>query len=121
MPKTGRERKAKRRARQQAERQLVRAVGDHWAADTPADEKRNLYLVRRAMRWRTDVGGERFDPIDSKQLSLNDIAVLVSRRCMLSQSSDVQLVAVRVVIAMEAQNQKDEQARVAALWHKRGQ
>lgn len=149
MPKSGQERKARRRARQAAEAarvsqqapggaadvgsvkaspppsgsredlqeaydaaeaDLVAAAGDHWAAGgNEVTERANQRLVRRSLRWLTDGDGESFDNRPTKKLPHKEVALLQTRRAMLSKDLQTAVgLGVRTLIALERQNQVDD-------------
>jgi len=104
--KPGKIRKAKRRARKQAESELVQQAGSHW--ETGSD-KENAKLLSRAMRWRLNRKTnfeEQSKNVES--MGTKDIAIMVARRLLLSMDPDVMLSAMTNIIKMEAQNQADD-------------
>ena len=104
MPKSGKERRAKRKTRQQVEAQLP----DHWVPTSKTEERENNTLIRQAIRWNTDATQKDFQSHPS-DLKAKDIALLITRRNMLSADPQISNAAVRNLISMEQQNQKDEQ------------
>lgn len=149
MPKTGAERKARRRARQaeeaarasqqapggasdvgsvkasplqpgsredlqeaydQAEADLIAAGGEHWAAGgNEVVERANQRLVRRSLRWLTDGDGASFDGRSTKELQHKELALLQTRRAMLSKDLQTAVgLGVGTLIKLERQNQVDE-------------
>lgn len=107
MAKSGRQRKSKRKARQKAEKQLPEV----WRPSSEEEAKQNNALVKRYARWNTDAV-ERDDldmsELDFRALPAKTIAMLVTRRNMLSFDPNVSNAAVRNLLTMEHQNQQDE-------------
>lgn len=104
--KSGKERKAKRKVKQELEAQLP-AV---WQATTEQEERQNNAIIKQSLRWKTDATREQLgENNQNKTRTSRDIAILVTRRLMLSADAEVSLNAVKNLIAMEAQNQKDDQ------------
>lgn len=126
--KPGGERKRRRRARKDAEAAgttppgpdtfeaaeaaVVAAGGPHWAlpkhgggklTSQAADNK----LIGQSLRWATNATAEDFAQVKPEGISAKRLAVLVSRRNMLSQDPHIANQAVGNVIRMESQNQRD--------------
>lgn len=93
-----------------AEADLVAAAGDHWAAGgNEVTERANQRLVRRSLRWLTDGDGESFDGRPTKKLPHKEVALLQTRRAMLSEDLQTAVgLGVRTLIALERQNQVDD-------------
>lgn len=107
MPKSGKERKAKRRAKQQVEALLP----SHWVPANKKEEQENNQLIKQALRWKTNMlGGNElsFTKEDADKLNTLDLAVLISRRNLLSADPKISNIAAKNIIAMEAQNQRDQ-------------
>lgn len=106
MAKSGRERKAKRRAKQMAEAELQKLT-DRWGGDM-SDQR----LISRAVkeRWFTEADGEAVLKIleQPRNAKVKELAIAVVRNGLLSHDGRTAQAAVRNLIAMEAQNQKDE-------------
>jgi len=116
MAKSGRERRAKRKLRKMLEKQVKEKLGDHWVAETPKEQKEQNAIVRQVVRtairrWPTDGSADGFDVKDLRSLPARDVALIITHRNMLSPEPMVSNAAVRNLIAMEAQNQKDEFAK----------
>jgi len=86
--KSGRERRAKRKAREWINRWLVETAGSHWDAKERKDEVKDNALVRKVL----DSGG-------SEDLPASEIARLVIIRSMLSGDRR---------LALESQKRKRE-------------
>lgn len=111
MPKSGRERKAKRRMRERTEAELVETAGAHWSSDGSRElqnERENQALIKKALRWQTEVTKKSFVEIDPASVTAKELAVQVTVRGMLSADETVSQSAVRNLIAMERQNQADQ-------------
>lgn len=111
MPKSGIERKAKRRARQRVEAELTETAGAHWSSDGSRElqnERENQALIKKALRWQTEVTKKSFAEIDPAEITAKELAVQVTVRGMLSADEEVSQSAVRNLIAMERQNQADQ-------------
>jgi hypothetical protein len=111
MPKSGRERKAKRGARQRVEAELTKTAGEHWSSDGSRElqnERENQALIKKALRWQTEVTKKSFAEIDPASITAKELAVQVTVRGMLSKDEAVTQSAVRNLIAMERQNQADQ-------------
>lgn len=108
MPKSGKERKAKRRAKQQVEALLP----SHWVPANKREEQENNQLIKQALRWKTNMLGgceeEVFNKEVTDKLTTLDLALLVTRRNLLSQDPKISNIAAKNIIAMEAQNQRDQ-------------
>ncbi len=107
--KTGAQRKAKRRARQEAEAELVESYGDHWEGDGNAE------LVAQSLRWNTTCTADSQGPktrANLRAMKARELAALVTRRNLLATSQRVANAAVKNLLAMESQNQKDELALI---------
>jgi ribosomal protein L32 len=110
--KTGKQRKAKRRAKKVAEAELISKHGEVWGTGHVYEEKRNNKLVKQSLRWDTEKTHRELETVlDPKELKAKEIAVLVTQRNMLSQDPAVSNAAVRNLVSMEGQNQKDDQGR----------
>lgn len=134
MKKTGKQRKTKRKAKVNADKEVIAVAGEHWLPSGPREEKVSNSLIRKSLRWNTESGQdilsrlleveqEKDNPdltdverkalhkkqIDLvKQLKARDIAIAVTSRNMLSSNPLVVNLAVSNLIRMEAQNQADE-------------
>lgn len=108
MTKSRHARESKRRARKQADNRLAE-LGEHWAGAGGRPDQR---LIARAIhsRWLTDLSGEECRAIQGghEQATSKEIAARCIRSGLLSGDSKLEMLAVRNLIAMEAQNQKDE-------------
>jgi hypothetical protein len=92
-----------------AETELRTKAGDHWASRPGGKgEAENARLVRMSKRWQTEANAETFDAADPKKLTAKDIAVLVTRRGMLSADARIVPIHVGNAIRMESQNQRDD-------------
>lgn len=102
--KSGRERKAKRKARQQAEK----ALPQHWQPSSEKEAKQNLALIKESLRWNTDLRLTDLpnEPIQNR--SLKTIALQTLRRNLLSPDPKVANAALNVLATLEGQNQKDQ-------------
>ncbi len=103
-PKSGRERKAKRGARKKTEKELP----VHWQPQTEKEAQQNNKLVAQALRWNTEATHSDFDKVKPQDLSAKALALLITRRNMLSPDSKVANTAITNLIAMEKQNQADQ-------------
>lgn len=103
-PKSGKDRRAKRKTREKTEQKLPSV----WHAQSEKEERANNKLIAQSLRWKTDSTRQSFEGTNPNELSAKEIAILVTRRNMLSRDPEVSAVAVRNLIAMEMQNQKDE-------------
>ncbi|MBA3483149.1 MAG: hypothetical protein H0T51_15180 [Pirellulales bacterium] len=92
-----------------AEAELTAQAGQHWesAGDGNAQRIDNA-LVRRMLRWHTDATSTDYDGQSPAKLTAKEIAILVTRRNMLSPEASHSNAAVRNLGLMEAQNQRDE-------------
>lgn len=104
MPKSGRERKEKRSERKSLERQLP----THWRPDNEQQAQQNNLLVKEVIqRWRTTTTGNDVKGIHTRDMTARELAILVTRRNMLSPDPKVANTAVANLISMEKQNQLD--------------
>jgi len=113
VPKSGRQRKTKRRAKEKAEARLVNLLnGDDYYQE---DHEENA-LVRHSVRWNTEELGRYADKLNLKQLreevnngklSAKTIAMIVTRRAMVCSDEKISVSAVKNLLSMEGQNQKD--------------
>ena len=103
-PKSGRERKAKRGARKKTEKELP----THWQPQTEKEAQQNNKLVAQALRWNTEATHSDFAKSNPQDLSAKALALLITRRNMLSPDSKVANTAITNLIAMEKQNQADQ-------------
>lgn len=133
MKKTGRERKAKRKAKVVATANVKAIAGDHWLADNERHEIVNNAMIRNSLRWNTEstqdlreklfaIEQKKLDCVDpeeakqlyreeleiTKKLRAKDIAIAVTTRNMLSPNPTVSNLAVSNLIRMEKQNQDDD-------------
>lgn len=93
----------------QAEGELVAHAGPHWEAAGDGNALRiDNALVRRTLRWNADATAGDFEGKDPQALTAKEIALLVTRRNMLSPEAKHSNAAVRNLVAMEAQNQRDD-------------
>ncbi len=108
MPKkwkgAGQTRKKKRSARKDTEKQLP----DHWRPEDEREAQQNNKLVAQALRWNTEATHSDFDKVKPQDLSAKALALLITRRNMLSPDSKVANTAITNLIAMEKQNQADQ-------------
>lgn len=104
MPKSGRERKQKRSARKAVERQMPA----HWVPENEREAQANNRLIRESLRWKTDATNKDFSGQDPQELTARELAILITRRNMLSPDGKVANSAVTNLIAMERQNQSDQ-------------
>jgi len=111
MAKPGKERRRRRGVKQKAramtETEIVEQAGDHWGRG----EHENNALVRRSLRWNTPATGSELKSIDTEQmnsLTARELAILITRSNMLHTEKKISNVAVRNLIMMEGQNQRDE-------------
>ena len=110
-PKTGRERKQKRKARQKADR----ALPVHWQSeDNRKKEREGNAFVRKYLRWQTeskptDFQNEDGTTKDPQKMTAKELAMVVTMRNMLSSDSQTAQAAVKNLLQMEQQNQKDQQ------------
>jgi len=110
--KSGRGRRKTRKLRRLLEQKLVQALGDHWKAETPKEQAQQNAIVRRIIkRWKTDQVEQNLTMEDLRSMSPREVALIVTHRNMLSPEPMVSNAAVRNLIAMEAQNQRDEFAK----------
>lgn len=91
---------------------MVRFAGEHWATGGKGEmEARNQRLIHRSLRWLTDGDGESFEGRPIKKLPHKELALLQTRRAMLSPDVKVAVgLGVRTLIAIERQNQTDDLA-----------
>jgi hypothetical protein len=117
MKNAGRTRKSRRKARRReyrnANRRLSQSHGDHWVSTTAKQERSDAALVKMALRWNTDFDGSDENrladhPEELKKASAKDIALMVTRRNLASDNPKVANDAAKILVAMEAQNQKDD-------------
>lgn len=106
-PKSGKERRAKRNARKQTEKQLP----EHWVPTTKREEQENNRLIQQSTRWNTEATRQSFSNRKPSELTAKELALLVTRRNMLSPDPEVSVKAVKNLILMEQQNQKDDQPK----------
>ena len=108
MPKkwkgAGQTRKKKRSARKDTEKQLP----DHWRPEDEREAQQNNKLVAQVIRWNTEATRKDFDKVNPQDLSAKALALLITRRNMLSTDSKVANTAITNLIAMEKQNQADQ-------------
>lgn len=95
-----------------AEAELVAAAGDHWATDgSRRMMRRDQQLVHRSIRWLTDATDRTFEGRDPRDLTAREIAILKTRVTMLDKDPKISVgLGVRTLIALEAQNQRDDLA-----------
>lgn len=123
MPKPGRLRKQKRRARKiaeaeaaqgdaqrraalQVEADLATATGgDHWGQGTSVSD---AGLVRQSLRWSTDETQADIDATEPEAKSDRDVATMVTRLGMLRGNLRTSAAHVSNLIRMEGQNQRDD-------------
>ena len=107
-PKTGRERKTRRRAKK-AETVAIETNAHnmgHWDGGT-----RDQLLLGRALkkRWFTDATAEQVRQLlESKAMTIREMAIGIIRRGMLNEDPAVMQKAVTNLLRMEEQNQRDE-------------
>lgn len=105
MPKQGAQRKAKRGARQAVEK----AMPELWRPTSEVEARHNQSLVAQSLRWNTGRSPERpTSKADLAAMGAKEIALLVTRRNMLSPDPKISNAAVSNLIRMEQQNQADE-------------
>lgn len=97
-------------ARAAAEAELVEAAGTHWhTGGNEVAERANQRLVHRSLRWLTDGDGESFEGRPTKKMSHKELALLQTRRAISSPDLKTAIgLGVRTLIALEAQNQRDD-------------
>jgi hypothetical protein len=90
----------------------VAAAGDHWATDGSRRMlRRDQQLVHRSVRWLTDATDRTFEGRDPRELTAREIAILKTRVTMLDKDPKISVgLGVRTLIALEAQNQRDDLA-----------
>lgn len=94
-----------------AESQLTQAAGDHWASRPGGKgEPENARLVRQAARWNTAATSDTFAHAEPGKLTARDVAVMVTRRGMLTAPERVVPTHVSNLIRMEGENQRDQLA-----------
>lgn len=106
-PKSGKERRAKRNARKQTEKELPA----HWVPTTKKEEQENNRLIQQSTRWNTEATRQSFSNRKPSELTAKELALLVTRRNMLSPDPEISVKAVKNLILMEQQNQKDDQPK----------
>lgn len=108
MPKTGRERLARQRAKKAetvAKDTNANQMG-HWEGST-----KDQLLLRSAIkkRWFTDATADQISQLlSSKDITVREMAIGIIRRGMLHEDHKVMQHAVTNLLRMEEQNQKDE-------------
>jgi len=115
--KTGRERKYKRSVKKGAEKDVREKLPEVWTAANEREARENNQLIRQALRWNTDATSEDVAGQNPKKLKAREVAILVTRRNMLSPDSAVANAAVRNLIAMEGQNQGDDKKQAEPQQH----
>ena len=108
MPNSGQARKQKRRALRKVEVELAHSSEGDWAGDD-AD---NLRLLAERARWQT-AEPQSDKPVD--EMSAKEIAILATTKAMLSGDPKVATAAVKNLVLMEAQNQRDEESQRPAF------
>lgn len=103
-PKSGRQRKAKRKARQKLD-QEIQQKHELWDPVNEQEARQNNALIRQSLRWNTDWTK---DTEDVREMTAKEVALMVTRRNMLSWDPSVANSAVRNLISMEGQNQADQ-------------
>jgi hypothetical protein len=80
------------------------------------EARQNNKLIARSIRWNTDASPEDLQNLDTRRMRAKDIAVVVTRRNMLSESDGGKVAnqAVANLIRMEGQNQRDDVAEQQA-------
>jgi len=114
-PKSGRERKAKRKTLKKVDDAIVDGgKGDHWTAGSVGEELANAKLILKAIknRWLTNKPEQSFEGIKDTVRSAKETAMLMTCRGMRHVDQDVVLANVKNLIAMEGQNQKDVEIAV---------
>lgn len=87
------------------------ALGDHWAVRPGGKgERENAKLVAQSLRWRTAANAKTFNASKPDELTVKEIAVMVSRQGMLQGDMRAKAQHVGNVIRMEGQNQRDDLA-----------
>lgn len=121
--RSGRSRKSRRRARKNLSRHKKRIQGELvekapvWGLGGEREERRNNRLVSRSIRWNTDSTSGDFAGKSPEELKARDIALLVTRKNMLSQDATTSNQAVRNLISMEKQNQDDDKKESVSQQH----
>lgn len=111
MAKSGKERKQRRGARQDARAEVEAALVDEYGSHWGSGEHESNALIRRSLRWNTPSTGNELDDLSGQALKAatnHDIAMKVTRTNMLSGDGALSNAAIRNLIAMEAQNQRDD-------------
>ncbi len=109
--RSGRAAKRRNRAKHETHKQLQTTHGDIWGLGGQHQEKQNNRLIRQSLRWKTNATPADIETTDPRELKAKEIAVLVTRRNMLSTDASVSNNAVRNLVSMEGQNQKDDLGR----------
>lgn len=92
-----------------AEAELVAQGGDHWdSAGNRNTQRIDNALVRKFLRWQTDATASEFEGREPTKLTAQEIAILITRRNMLSGELNHSNAAVRNLVAMVGQNQRDD-------------
>lgn len=111
---SGRRRKIRRKARKRKMRETVAGwenqAGSHWTPTTRTETMQNLALIRSAARrWNADENAEDYD-LEKAAANNNAraLAMIVVKRCLVDSDPKIALEAVKTLVAMESQNQKDE-------------
>lgn len=100
----------KRRARRETSQEVVEKHGEVWGLGGEHQEKQNNRLIRQSLRWRTDATTSDLN-VPPEEMKAKEIALLVTRRNMLNSDPGIANNAVRNLVSMEAQNQRDDQER----------
>lgn len=128
--KPGPVRKFKRAAKQEAEAKrgarlnLENQLPELWKPKSEAEARQNQELIQRSLRWNTnEVSGQtttdiaKAKPNAITKMSAKQIALLVTRRNMLSPDPKVSNLAVTNLLRMEQQNQQDEKPKESTSQH----
>jgi len=90
-----------------AETEIVEKFGDHWEGEV----SRSQTLIRRSLRWNTPASSREHEMLSADQIkaiSSRELAIMITRRNMLDADKPVSNTAIRNLILMEGQNQRDQ-------------